>query len=208
MGCADSATCAVRPTPSCSGCHACSSRDDPQWRRAAAGKRPAANVSAAGSQGPPGHTGRSDGSCLLHCLPHEVHRHEWARAARRDARSRLERSRSPPRPPTIGWFQPPPLSSPVARTALCAGESVANTRDRASLASAGSSCESGRGWPAGTELPALALGWAPAHRRSPRCSLFLQERQQVLVDLVLVGIGQAVRRARVHDQPGALDQFR
>ncbi len=48
---------------------------------------------------------------------------------------------------------------------------------------------------------------APTQCRSPLLLTFLQERQQVLVDLVLVGIGQAVRRARVDNQPGALDQL-
>ncbi|KAG0752087.1 hypothetical protein G6F24_013812 [Rhizopus arrhizus] len=39
--------------------------------------------------------------------------------------------------------------------------------------------------------------------------LFLKsaERQQVLVDAILVRVGQAMRRARVHDQPGVLDQL-
>ena len=48
---------------------------------------------------------------------------------------------------------------------------------------------------------------APAPCRSPRCSLLLQERQQVLVDLVLVGVGQAVRRTRVDNQLCALDEL-
>lgn len=56
--------------------------------------------------------------------------------------------------------------------------------------------------------PCFWAGRAPPSQRSPGHSLFLQERQQILVDLVLVGVGQAMRRTRVDNQLCALDQFR
>lgn len=54
--------------------------------------------------------------------------------------------------------------------------------------------------------PCFWEGRALPSQQSPGHSLFLQERQQILVDLVLVGVGQAVRRTRVDNQPGALDE--